>query len=253
MKTKLKFCIYSFMFLTTIMTTGCGGNSLESIAYKTPQNEGASTPDPEVPTSPTPGPRPEVPEAYQKLELSGKVGGGSYEELGVFSLDKANDFILFSLPINAALAPQIFRTSMDKLSVKTIPTTSFSGQVLVQLPLKHLYGEFSKLQIRGLPNGNVLPMMPQAQLPSLSLDLGDNHATHLYFASGVFGYFLESPNFPATVQMTAPIVNAAGTRTLGYFTVIPKSGTKSGGLFVSLILPTDIGSTIQEYLEYLNY
>lgn len=193
------------------------------------------------------------PESYQKLELSGIVGGGSYEDLTVLNLDKTQGRFSFKLPINVALAEAIYQTSLTKLLIETTKVQTSKSDVSVQLPLQYLYADMSKLPRKGLPNGNALPMMPESQLPSLSLALSSTEAVHLYFGSGAFGYFLESTSIPSSVQMTAPILNTARTRTIGYFTVIPKSGSYSGGLFISLILPSDIGITIQEYLEYLNY
>ncbi len=250
MRSKSKCMISVIAVFALTFTFGCGQNSLESLPVLDTgsQNDGSGDTDPNSPTTPT-----NPPESYQKLELAGIVGGGSYEDLTVLNLDKTHGRFSFKLPLNVALAEATYQTTLSKLLIETTKVQTSKSDVSVQLPLQYLYADLSKLPSKGLPNGNALPMMPDSQLPSLSLALSSTEKVHLYFGSGSFGYFLESTSIPASVQMTAPIQNTARTRTIGYFTVIPKSGSNPGGLFIALILPSDIGLIIQEYLEYLNY
>lgn len=245
-----KSLIYVVAILAIAFSASCGQNSLESLPSLNSgsQNDGSGDTDPDSPTPPT-----APPEAYQKLELSGIVGGGSYEDLTVLNLDKTQGRFSFKLPLNVSLAEATYQTTLSKLLIETAKVQTTKSEVSVQLPLQYLYADLSKLTSKGLPNGNALPMMPYSQLPSLSLALSSTERVHLYFSPGAFGYFLESSSIPSSVQMTAPILNTARTRTIGYFTVIPKSGSYAGGLFISFILPSDIGVIIQEYLEYLNY
>jgi hypothetical protein len=102
-----------------------------------------------------------------------------------------------------------------------------------------------------LPGGRALPMMPSGEYPSLGLaiDASSNNKVYLYIGVNAVGIFVESGFFPEYLGITAPIKNKAGTRTLGYFTIVPKQGQNKGGLFLSFLMPKDLATIIDNHLS----
>lgn len=203
-------------------------------------------------TAPTPTP-PSTPSAYEKLDLNGYVGGGTYENERVLALDKANNALLLFLPLPGAFSSLYIDVPQVKgVQIKTVMDSQQNARVAVSIPLRFLVKDrVNTLPANKLPNGNALPMMPSGELPSLGLGLNPNsdNKLYMYFGVNAVGLFIESSFFPSYLGLTYPLKNSAGTRTLGYFTIVPKSGNYNGGLFLSFILPNDIAKIIDDHLS----
>jgi hypothetical protein len=94
-------------------------------------------------------------------------------------------------------------------------------------------------------------MMPTGEYPTLGLaiDAGSNNKVYLFIGVNAVGIFVESGFFPEYLGITAPIKNKAATRTLGYFTIVPKAGAQKGGLFLSFLMPKDLATIIDDHLS----
>lgn len=254
----LKKSLAKALFISgTLILSACGDNSLESLANQGSLNSGANTETPPPssgPTGPTTPPTNPIPESYKNLELNAKVLGGAFDGRQVLNLDKAKSSIKLTFSLPRFIEAKTLSSSLKDLSAQvTRNSTTTSSEVTAQIHLKYLYASLPQLPLRGLPDGRDLPTLPDGRLPSLSLVLDPESTVHLYFGQGSIGYYLESKSISPGLSMTLPLTNSSETRTLGYFTTIPKSANFNGGYFISIILPSDIGHTIQEYLEYLNY
>lgn len=202
----------------------------------------------------TPTPTPQTPSAYDKLDMNAYVGSGSYENEHVLSLDKANNALLLYLPLPPGPFSSLYIDVPDVKGVKiaTVLDSQQKARVAVSIPLKLIVKDKITLPAATtLPGGRALPMMPSGEYPSLALGLNQNsdNKMFLYFGVNAVGMFLESSYFPEYIGITAPIKNKAGTRTLGYFTIVPKQGANKGGLFLSFILPNDLARIIDDHLS----
>lgn len=222
---------------------GATGNTSQGSSDGGNSGQGGTT----APTEPAP------PSAYDKMDLNGYVGGGTYENEKVLGIDKANNALLLYLPLPGAFSNLYIDVPQVKgVQIKTVMDSQQKARVAVSIPLRLLVKDrVTTLPATKLPNGNNLPMMPSGELPSLGLGLNPNsdNKVYLYFGVNAVGMFIESSLFPAFLGLTYPLKNAAATRTLGYFTIVPKSGAYNGGLFLSFILPNDLAKIIDDHLS----
>ncbi|MGZ3773202.1 MAG: hypothetical protein ACXVCY_02455 [Pseudobdellovibrionaceae bacterium] len=240
---------------TTSLLIGCSNNGGFQTASKTsPSSPGSGTTNNGQGTAPSTPTTPSAPSPYDTLEMSAYVGGTTYDNMQVVALDKANNALLLYLPLPPGPFSNLYIDVPDVKGVK-IATTLDSQQnarVAVSIPLKFIVKDKVTLPpATTLPDGRDLPMMPSGEYPSLALGLNQNSdkKVFLYFGVNAVGLFLQSSYFPEYIGITAPIKNQAGTRTLGYFTIVPKSGANNGGLFLSFILPNDISKIIDDHLS----
>lgn len=251
--TTIKTARMMVAMIATALLAACGNQGgFESLAGTGNTSQGSSSEDNSGQGTDAPAP-PAPPSAYDKLELSGYVGGGTYENEKVMALDKANNALLLFLPLPGAFSSLYIDVPQVKgVQIKTVMDSQQKARVAVSIPLRLIVKDkVTTLPATKLPNGNDLPMMPSGELPSLGLGLNPNsdNKVHLYFGVNAVGMFIESSFFPAYLGLTYPLKNAAGTRTLGYFTIVPKSGVHNGGLFLSFILPNDLAKIIDDHLS----
>lgn len=191
--------------------------------------------------------------AYNKLEMSAFVSGTSYENEKVMALDKANNALLLYLPLPGSFANlYVDSTSIKGVKIQTVLDSQQKARVAVSIPLRLIVKDkVTTLPNAKLPSGDNLPMMPSGELPSLALGLNQNsdNKLYVYFGVNAVGMYVESSFFPSYLGITVPIKNAAGTRILGYFTIVPQKGNYKGGLFLSFILPNDISKIIDDHLS----
>ncbi len=190
------------------------------------------------------------PSEFAKLDAKGVVDGGTYDGNWAFDLDKANNALLVNLPIPAAPGLQLNMElpSLPGAKIKTYQDSNGKNQVVVSVPLKYIVKGVNFLPATRLPSGDALPMMPSGEAASLGVSLGTNQNVHLYVGVNAVGLFVESSYIPEYISLTTPIKNQAGTRILGYFTIVPKKTDYKGGLFVAFPIPNDIARIIDEHL-----
>lgn len=200
-------------------------------------------------------PNPSTPSPYEKLDLNAYVTGTTYENEKAFALDKANNALLLYLPLPPGPFTDIYIDVPDVKGVKisTVLDSQQKARIAVSIPLKLIVkGKITTLpSATTLPGGRSLPMMPSGEYPSLGLGLNQNsdNKVYLYIGVNAVGMFMESSYFPEYFGITAPVKNQAGTRTLGYFTIVPKAGANNGGLFLSFLLPKDLAKVIDDHLS----
>lgn len=191
------------------------------------------------------------PSEFQKLDAKGVVDGGTYDGNWAFDLDKTNNALLVNLPIPAApgLQLNVDLPSLPGAKIKTYVDGNGKNQVVVSVPLKYVVKGVNFLPATRLPNGNALPMMPSGEAASLGVSLGTNQNVHLYVGVNAVGLYVESSYIPEYISLTTPIKNEAGTRILGYFTIVPKTTNYKGGLFVAFPIPNDIARILDDHLS----
>lgn len=228
--------------------SGGGFEALSSVANNTNQsvdngsNNGQSTP-----TTPT------APSAYDKLDLDGYVSGGAYDGNFAMSIDKVNNALLVNLPIPAGPFSNLYVDIPDLkgAKIKTYYDANNKAQVAISIPLQYVLHGVSTLPSTKLPNGNPLPAMPSGEAPSLAFSLNNNseNKIRIYIGVNAVGMFIESSYIPEYIGLTLPIKNKAQTKILGYFSIVPKSGSYNGGLFVASLIPNDIAKIIDDHLS----
>lgn len=235
--------------ITATLLTACGKNGgFEAI---TPSAVGGNSS--QGTTNPTPGPV--APSPYEKMDLNAYVGGTSYENEHVFSVDKANNALLLYLPLPPGPFSDVYIDvpSVKGIKIATVLDSQQKARVAVSIPLRLIVKDkvTTLPSSSTLPGGRALPMMPSGEYPSLGLGLNQNsdNKVYLYLGVNAVGLFLESSYFPEYFGITAPVKNQAGTRTLGYFTIVPKAGANNGGLFLSFLLPKDLAKIIDDHLS----
>lgn len=204
-----------------------------------------------------PSTTPTAPSAYEKLDLNAYVNGTTYENEKAFSLDKANNALLLYLPLPPGPFTNIYIDAPNVKGVKisTVMDSQQKARIAVSIPLRLIVKDkiTTLPSATTLPGGRALPMMPSGEYPSLGLGLNQTNENKVYLYIGVnaVGMFVESSYFPEYFGITAPVKNQAGTRTLGYFTIVPKQGANNGGLFLSFLLPKDLARIIDDHLSGL--
>lgn len=249
MNKSVKAKLMGAMIATTLLAA-CGKNggfeaqAPSSVADGSNSSQGTTTPS--TPTAPSP---------YEKMDLNAYVGGTSYENEQVFALDKANNALLLYLPLPPGPFSNVYIDAPNVKGVKiaTVLDSQQKARVAISIPLRLIVKDkvTTLPSATTLPGGRALPMMPSGEYPSLALGLNPNsdNKVYLYLGVNAVGLFLESSYFPEYFGITAPVKNQAGTRTLGYFTIVPKSGAYNGGLFLSFLLPKDLAKIIDDHLS----
>lgn len=199
------------------------------------------------------GTSPAQPSAYDQLDMEGYVSGGSYDNNFAVKLDKANNALIINLPIPAGPFSNLYVDIPDLsgAKIKSYYDSNNKPQVALSIPLKYVLRGVTTLPAAKLPNGNPLPAMPSGEAPSLAFGLNQNSENKVYLYIGVnaVGLYLENSYIPEYLGMTFPIKNKAQTQILGYFTIVPKSGNFSGGLFTSFPLPNEVAKIIDDHLS----
>lgn len=240
------------LLLFSSMLAGCSKGGFETLTNTEngSSSQGSSQNDnSEDPVTPPPP----VPSAFDKLELSAFVDGGNYDTEQVMSLDKNNKSLLLFLPLPPGPFTNLYLEVPEVKGVKvaTALDAQQKARVAISIPLKLIVRDKVNLPpSTTLPGGRPLPMMPSGEYPSLALGLNQASANKVYLYLGInaVGIFVESSYFPEFVGITAPIKNEAGTRIMGAFTIVPKSGPNNGGLFLSFRMPQDFATIIDNHL-----
>lgn len=239
MTTLLSACNQSGGFSTT---SGASMNSDNSASL------GTDIPSPTTPNTPS---------AYEKLDLNAYINGTTYENEKAFSLDKTNNALLLFLPLPPGPFTNFYfdAPTVKGVKITTVMDSQQKGRIAVSIPLRLIVKDkvTTLPSATTLPGGRALPMMPSGEYPSLGLGMNNTNDNKvlIYLGVNAVGLFVESSYFPEYFGITAPVKNQAGTRTLGYFTIVPKQGVNNGGLFLSFLLPKDLAQIIDDHLSGL--
>ena len=194
--------------------------------------------------------------AFKALAVDGTVSGGSDSTTQVIEIDKVNMQLVARIPIPLGSLSGI---GVAPVMIKEIPgatigleTTPSGGSALaLRVPLSVLMKGVTLLPAGKLPNGDPLPAVPDGELPSVAVSLGNLIKTKLtiYLAPSVVAIFVDTGSqFSIPIGFTLPIKNSARTRTWGYLSSVPAKTGFDGGVFMSLAVPDDIARIIDDVM-----
>jgi len=250
------------MSLASLTLLGCGkgfqiGSSLDQQTNHS--NAGSGTPEGPCITD-CGGPTIEEERAAAKAELQATISGSAFD--GAMSVDL--DWITKSLviivplpgidPLMEVLEGNVPGLSDAFYTFKRDATGNWRYEV--HIPLNKVLGPVDPAESKKLPNGDALPGVPGGELPEVAFSVKgskNNWSIFLYAGSDAAAVFIPTPFFNPTLQLTFPLRNSEKTRTVGYFSTIPKKGTanpppvnQSGGFYVSVAIPADLARWIDD-------
>jgi hypothetical protein len=218
-----------------IFATGCGGGMSANSGGD--NNNGYSSPE------------------FDNLKLDGAVKEGKYEDQKLVSVDKEKKELVVQLPTLAL--PVMVGNLGQAIPVPKLSGTTMNLEVaadgnltlVLRIPLSLVMRGASFLgNSERLPNGDVLPAIPDGELPGVAVDLNSQGSVkgYLYLGKATIGAFVTTP-FNPMVSMQLPIYQNNGA-VLGYLTTVPDKNTSPGGIFMSVKLPADIARIIDDVL-----
>lgn len=113
--------------------------------------------------------------------------------------------------------------------------------VEVRFPLYLLTEKFENYKEKfGLPNGDLLPGIPQGKLAKIDIQMDKNFQAHLFFGEGVIGLLVDVPYDPmlkTSLPIKRAILDFTPENILGYVSTVPKESLNYGGIFMSIVIP----------------
>lgn len=199
-------------------------------------------------------PTPNLPQ----IDMKGYVDGGNYDKSQTFDFDRNRKELLVRLPLGMDPSVMIGSGSIPQLpgvSFYTTISTDGNYHFVISIPIQYVLRGVTTLPSNRLPTGDPLPMMPAGELPSVAFALNPNspdRKAYLYMGVDAIGLFVESSwltcnNLPICVGVSFPIRNQAKSKVLGYFSIVPGRNGKTGGAFISSIIPPEIARILDEY------
>lgn len=197
--------------------------------------------------------------SLDQVNLQGRVDSSQaeYKNTLAFDFDKTRGefIIMIPMPSGFIITPSGVFSKYPDISLSTLyDPTSGRMKLAVRIPLKYVIKGLQNQPPSSLPNGDVLPAMPQGnqELPSLALNFPQqgNTQVSLYIGVNAIGLFMTLPSNAAfPLQFTLPIKNADKTQTYGFLSYVPPKGQFPPGLFVSSIVPPKISKILEDYFH----
>ena len=101
-----------------------------------------------------------------------------------------------------------------------------------------------------MPNGDPLPAVPGGELPHLAVQNTSKVNFYAYGNVKYFALFVPTPGLNPFVNLTFPINNAAGTKTLGYLATVAQKVTGSttfdGGFYLAMVFPPELAAILDD-------
>ena len=225
------------------LLSACSQGGFSSIAQ--PTNLSSEQSAPTSPSSP-----PSSPE-LDKISFKGRVSGGIFDKALLVDLDKKKGFLILNIPLAGLKGLELLNVEIPQTKGVRFELTQNSDGLSVlslKVPIKYITKGVNFLPPERLPNGDILPQMPSGELPSLAVALTRNSESraHIYFGVEALGVFIET-KFDPYIKMTLPIKNEAGTKTIGYLSLVPEKSGHRGGLFLSAQLPRDLSRLLDNH------
>ncbi len=243
--TIIKKPITSLLASAALLTTfGCSpGFQTSGLGTSTALNSVSGTPP--DPNSTTP------PATLQSVDLNGSINGGRFNKTQVISLDIPNKMLVVTLPMLAnpflaGVSAQIPVTGVTGATIGVQTQPDGSSAIVLHMPLANIIRGVNFPTPTALPNGDPLPGVPTAELPSVAVSLNPakNITATIYFSKQMVGIYVNTP-FDPFISLTVPVRNSSKTKILGYFSTVPaKKPAANGGFFVSALIPDDIARVI---------
>lgn len=162
---------------------------------------------------------------------------------------------LLPLPVVAMPIP-----SMPGAVVEQVTQADGTPALGIMIPLKYLLKDSSFGDYGTLPNGQPVPFLPFGKVHGFVLNFPQNmkYKLHLYMAVNGAAVFIETPdwNLPGSINgiplptIGFPIYNKGKTQQVGYFAVVPKSGSFSSGLYVASRIPDQMAALIDNLIRF---
>lgn len=195
--------------------------------------------------------------SWDKVELDGYPTGGSYAKNLVIYIDKANQSIVFVLPI-PALIPIINPLPIRDLQGAYLTSyTDANGDtnMAVSIPLGYLVKGALIRPDQRLPSGDALPFVPAGELPGFAIDFPQmkNYRIHLYVGVNIAAVFTELPDLPSPIgSITAifPVKDSKGLKTIGALGYVGKKGVHKGGMYLAAQLPRELAVVIDDLIRW---
>jgi len=226
-------------------TSGCGQNNLgQAIGQASATSQGSSGPS-GVSGSPVGKADP-----WAQVDLQGTTSSPLLGTYRIFRIDTVNNLIILSVPL--PINP--FGTGgAASFPIPQIPGASVSigddgsgKQTLdISVPLQYLVKGLNFDNPTTLPSGAPLPQIPGGELPRIGANFqNSNFQIYVYGSVKYFAVFVPISGFNPYINLTFPIQNSAGTKTLGYVSTVVPVGTFAGGIFLSLVFPPELQAVL---------
>lgn len=198
----------------------------------------------------SPSQPPQSPE-LEKVSFKGRVSGGIFDKALMIDLDKKKGLLILNIPLSGLKGLEVLNAEISQAKGVRFELTQNSDGLSVlsfKVPIKYITKGVNFLPPERLPNGDLLPQMPSGELPSLAVAITRNSESraHLYFGVEALGVFIET-KFDPYIKMTLPVKNEAGTKTIGYFSLVPEKAGHRGGLFLSAQLPRELSRLLDSH------
>lgn len=188
-----------------------------------------------------------------KADMSGYVDGGDASGAMAVKLDSTKENLIVSVPLTVATFSATVNLTIPQypdIQIYTSTDANFNSYLYAKVPLKYIlkgvaFGSNSKL-----PNGQPLPFFADGEAPSTGfvIDAITNVKLNLYVSAGCIGVFVSNSNIPSYLGFTYPIKNAAKTKIIGAFSLVPKTVKGDGGFYVAAKIPDEIAKVLNDYL-----
>ncbi len=180
----------------------------------------------------------------------------SYNKALTFDFDKKRGefIIMIPFPSGVFFSPSGSFPSHPDITYGPAMDAQGAEKLAVRIPIKYIIKGVSLLPTARLPNGDILPRMPQGygELPSLALSFPsqNNMQVSLYLGVNAVGLFVTLPeNIAIPFGFSFPVKSADKTKTFGFLTYVPPKGIYPPGMFVSSIIPANVSRILEDYFH----
>lgn len=196
-------------------------------------------------------------QSWEKVELNGYPSGGSYSKNLVIYIDRANQSLIFVLPV-PVIIPIISEMRIPDLPDAKLMTYTDAGggsNLAVSIPLRYIVKGAVFRPDQRLPSGDALPYVPAGELPGFAIDFPQmtNYRIHLYVGVNIAAVFAELPDLPSPIGgITAifPVKDAKGLKQIGAVGYVGKKGTYKGGAYLAAQLPAELARVIDDLIRW---
>lgn len=196
-------------------------------------------------------------QSWEKVELNGYPSGGSYTKSLVVYIDKANQALVFVLPV-PVIIPIIAEMPIPQLQdakLMTFTDANGNSNLAVSVPLKYIVKGGVFHPDEKLPSGDPLPYVPAGELPGFAIDFPQmkNYRIHLYIGVNIAAVFAELPDLPApigSISAVFPVKDSKGLKQIGAVGYVGKKGSYKGGAYLAAQLPPELARVIDDLIRW---
>lgn len=244
----MKYSSSILLFVICILLTGCGAFKSQPLGkLACIGNCGLTTPPPTLPDNsenqippidPAPTPNPSPVE-----DQSGSLSTNPFFPSDpIIQLDTENDLVHVSIPLgpfnpwSGTSLPDMF-AGLPEVQVQVVTNPNGTTSLNISIPQSLLTDGFSAAPGR-LPNGDLLPGVPNGELPRLETTLPGSSKLYFYLGHSRIAFFLPL-RWSTPFSIRFPIWNSNHTRQLGEVWLLPPKNGHSGGIYLVFFIPDD--------------